>query len=579
MPTLDEQALVEMARAWVSADPESATAAQLAAWIDSRDINALRECFEAPMQFGTAGLRGTVGPGPAHMNLAMIRRATRGLAEYLARKVGGVRTVIIGHDARIDSPRFAREAIATASAAGCEVIEFEGNAPTPLVAFNALRHGAAAGVVVTASHNPPEYNGYKVYSDLGIQIVSPADTLIAEQMHRLTAASEIPVDFKASTRVLSQDAFEQYAQAVLNERPAHDNAAVRVAYTPLHGVGWQAFELVMRLAGHADLHAVPSQVRPDGHFPTVRFPNPEEPGTLDLGMQYASSIGAHLLIANDPDADRLALSLPDEHGQWHALSGNQIGIILMDYLLGKASGTGHAHSAQQPFAVTTVVSTPMADAIAASYRAHLERTLTGFKWLWTASLELSQNPGRRFAIAWEEAMGYSTHSSVRDKDGIAAGLIAADWVAECRASAILPYRRLGELYRRHGAWGGRQLNVHCHGADGAAVMHQSLCRLAEDGPKHLDGIDVASIEDFREGAAGRSKWQGANELFAVRMKDGARIMVRPSGTEPKLKLYVDVPDEVLPHHDPFVRVDLASARAERLGRALIEVMGLQSARD
>lgn len=575
MVSLSLQRILELALSWADADPEPAMAARLREWIAERDERHLRECFETPLLFGTAGLRGVVGPGPGHMNIAVVRRVTRALADYLLANQLGNRPLVIGHDARIDSERFAREAIAVARAAGATVLEFGREVPTPIVAYASLRHSAAAGIVVTASHNPPEYNGYKVYGPTALQIISPMDTSIAERMHQMPGARAIPTEAQTPTTtrcLLGEDTIENYIEDVLKQRPAPIVYPLRIAYTPLHGVGWNTLQRLFTAAGYIDVRPVAEQVDPDGHFPTVTFPNPEEPGTLDLGMRFAQAVSAQALIANDPDADRLALALPDAGGQWHAVTGNQLGVILMDYLLERAVAVGE--SGRQSCVVTTLVSTPMADSVARAHGAHLERTLTGFKWLWTAALELLKDGSRTFTIAWEEALGYSTHTSVRDKDGIAAGLIAADWVAQCHAAGVLPWERLGQLFREHGAWASRQVSVQCSGAHGAAAMRGALEQLGSSPPHTLNGVRVSRFDNYQLGAEERPYWRGQAELFALSFDDESRLLVRPSGTEPKLKLYVDVPAAVGARTDPFAALQQAGRRAEGLAKSLIGAMGL-----
>ncbi len=574
MPNLSLENVIRLAKSWAEADSDPATADELRVLIANANEAQLRACFELPIVFGTAGLRGVVGPGPSHMNLAVVRQVTRALAEYLKENGLAKRPVVVGYDARLDSARFAREAIAVLRAADSTVIEFTGSVPTPLVAYASLLHGASSGIMVTASHNPPEYNGYKVFGATAIQIVSPVDTQIADHMTRQPQARNIPVQYQSDAlmeRILGAECVTAYVDAVLMQRPKPAEHSLRIAYTPLHGVGWNTLRELFRAASYEDVRPVPSQVEPDGHFPTVTFPNPEEPGTLNLGLQFAESMDAHVLIANDPDADRLALALPDNRGRWHALSGNQIGVVLTDYLLERSLAVD---SARQPCVVTTLVSSPMADAIAHWHRAHLERTMTGFKWLWTTALELLRDGSRAFAIAWEEALGYSTHTAVRDKDGIAAGLIAADWVAQCHASGVLPWERLGQLYRQHRAWASRQVNVHCRGADGAIAMRQALDGLGAAPPSDIDGTRVSLFEDYRQGAEARPYWRGQADLLVIHLSDASRVLVRPSGTEPKLKLYVDVPAEVRPADDPFDILEQSGRRAERIARSLIDTLGL-----
>jgi len=565
--------LFEKAREWAAADPDPQTSASLEAWVRGADEREVRCSFEPPMEFGTAGLRGIVGPGPARMNQAVIRRVSRALADQVQESCGPRCKVVVGCDARLDSNRFCREAAGVLAAAGCSVITFDEPVATPMVAFVALREGAAAGVVVTASHNPPEYNGYKVFGGNAIQIVPPFDSQIAQRMARLPGANSIAVASLEPNgtqvhEILGDEWLSIYDEAVLSARPAHAHFPLRIAYTPLHGVGWRHARGLLRAAGYADLHPVPSQVVPDGHFPTVNFPNPEEPGTLKLGMHYAAEVQAHLLIANDPDADRLAMALPDETGHWHAISGNHLGVILTDYLLGCASS-----QSLQSLVVSTVVSTPMVDKVAAAYHARLERTLTGFKWLWTAALELLKDESLAFAIAWEEALGYSTHTGVRDKDGIAAALIAADWAASCLASGHLPYTRLGRLFREHGAWASRQVNIQKAGIEGLRELRARFERLSTQPPTSIAGVKVTDIEDYRIGAPDRPYWRGAADLAILHLSDGSRVLARPSGTEPKLKLYLDVPAEVRSGEDPFEVLRRAEVRAEEMGAFLLDWLG------
>jgi phosphomannomutase len=560
--------LLARARAWADADPEPETAAQLREWIDARVESSLRECFDLPLEFGTAGIRGIVGPGPGRMNQAVVRRVTRAIAEHLESIHGAGSTVVLGCDARLDSQRFTRETAAVLSAAGCKVLQFEKPVPTPLVAFATQRQRAAAGIVVTASHNPPEYNGYKVYGDNAIQIVSPVDTLIVNRIEHLPPAKEIPTSEGSidGISMLGPKCLSEYQESVLESRPKHIHFPLRIAYTPLHGVGWEPVQSLFEQAGYTDLQPVPSQVKPDGRFPTVKFPNPEEPGTLHQGIRLAQSISAHLLLANDPDADRLAMALPDGKGIWHALSGNQLGIVLMDYLLGRAKESKKGH---QPLVVSTLVSTPMADSLANACGARIERTLTGFKWLWTAALEILKDQSLEFLLAWEEALGYSTHESVRDKDGVSAALIAADWAAACHAAGNLPWDRLGQLYREHGAWASRQVNIHKPGTRGAVEIKNAFERLSSSPPGDLNGVKIAEIEDFRKNSELRPLWRGYSELVILRLADQSRILARPSGTEPKLKVYIDVPSEVSAGRDPFSVLEDASIRADEMGRWLV----------
>lgn len=573
-PSLAE--LLNQARAWAESDPEPETARQLRDWIDAANEQSLRECFDLPLEFGTAGIRGVVGPGPGQMNLAVIRRVTKAFADHLAENGPADKPVVVAGDARLDSARFVAETTAVLLAAGRSVLQFIEPVPTPTLAFAVLEYQAAAGIMVTASHNPPEYNGYKVYGHNAIQIVNPVDTQVAERMKSLPPARDIRVmrvaqSVPSNCEVIGAECIERYEASVLKSRPKPLEYPLRIAYTPLHGVGWAPVQSLFRKAGYGDLQPVPTQVKPDGQFPTVNFPNPEEPGTLNQGIRFATDIGAQLLLANDPDADRLAMALPDDLGQWHALTGNQLGIVLMDYLLDRAR---QSTSVFRPLVITTLVSTPMADVLARAFNARIERTLTGFKWLWTATLELLKDKELFLTMAWEEALGYSTHPAVRDKDGVAAALVAADWAAACHAAGVLPWARLGQLYRQHGAWASRQHNVYKPGASGVKEIREALQRLSHQPPSEVDGLRVVEFEDYRNNLTLRPIWRGNSELFILQLADQSRVLVRPSGTEPKLKVYVDVSAEIASSADPFEVLQTADGRADRIGRQLVKWMGL-----
>jgi phosphomannomutase len=561
------------ARDWLDGDPDEATAAKLRELLSLKDERSLRACFEPPMEFGTAGLRGVVGPGPAQMNVAVIRRVTRALASVLDEQTELPKSapVVLGFDGRLDSKTFAAEAVNVLAKAGRPVAFFAEPVPTPVVAFAGLQREAAASVVVTASHNPPEYNGYKVYGAEGIQIVPPFDGAVTAKLAHVGKAVDIPVEPQAFTRGvppvqrLDDRIIDAYVESVLLGRvPAATAQPIRVAYTPLHGVGARCFERVMSRAGYDDVHVEPTQREIDGHFPTVRFPNPEEPATLERGLALATALRADVLLVNDPDADRMGAALPDAQGHFRILSGNEIGVILTDYVL--------AHSAEpaRDLVVSTLVSTPMTRFVAETRGAHFEQTLTGFKWLWTATRTLERERGLRFALCWEEALGYSTHRAVRDKDGIAAALVFADWVSECRREGVLPLSRLGELYRTYGAWGSSPANLVFPGPSGLSDIQGLLARLATQPPSVLLGRRVLHMTDYSRGHETRPRYRGAAAMFVIELEGEARMVVRPSGTEPKLKIYSDVRESVAEGEDPFVVYERARAMARLLAEALIE---------
>lgn len=546
----DADALRTRARAWIAGDPDEATRAELEALVEADDVDALRAAVGGALTFGTAGLRGTVGPGSLRMNRAVVIRTTRGLADHLAAEGLGDRPVVVGFDARPDSRRFAGDVVAVLLAAGFAVAAYPDPAPTPLIAFGVLHLHAAAGVVVTASHNPPAYNGYKVYAANGAQIVPPADADIAAAIAAVGPAAEVPRAAEEWThpRVthLGEAAVAAYVDALTHARPTPPaRTELRFAYTPLHGVGWATLQRVLGSAGH-DVVAAPEQVEPDGRFPTVEFPNPEEPGALDLVRATADERGADVILANDPDADRLAVAVADPAGGWRALTGDQIGVLLGDYLL------AHAEMARTPLVVSTIVSSPMLADVAASHGARHEVTLTGFKWICNAALTLERTEALDFVFGYEEALGYTVGTAVRDKDGIGAAAAFADLASWLAASGRSVLDRLGELYRDHGLWVSVQRNVTRDGPEGRRTLDAAMARLGDEVPGQLAGRKVRQVTDYRVDAETRAPWLGATPLVALEV-DGGRVLVRPSGTEPKLKAYADLRGDLTSTDDWMAR--------------------------
>ncbi len=561
-------------RAWIAADPDPATRAELQALLDAGDEAALADRMGGALAFGTAGLRGVVEAGSNRMNRAVVIRTTRGLADYLLATRPGAGPVVVGFDGRLSSRAFAEDTVGVLAAAGLPVRYFPEVAPTPLVAYAARVLGATAAVVVTASHNPPRDNGYKVYDANAAQIVPPVDTGIAAAIDRVRPAVEVPrlADAMAGgsemARPIEPALTARYVEEVLALRPdVPADRSLRIVYTPMHGVGRLLAERVLRPAGFADFHVVPEQADPDGRFPTVAFPNPEEPGALDLARALAGRVGADLILANDPDADRLAVCLPRD-GEWVALTGNQVGLLLADFLL------EHTGPGPTPLVVNSIVSSPMLAAIAAAYGARFEATLTGFKWIANAALDLEAAAGTRFVFGYEEALGYTAGPVVRDKDGISAALLFAEMAAHCRALGETVWDRLTRLYRRHGLWVSTQRSVVRPGSQGAAEIAAAMELLRHRLPDRLGGAPVAGATDFREGAGQRPRWLAATPLVALDLGEAGRALVRPSGTEPKLKIYVDR-RAALEADDDFARVEAdALAGAQAVAADLAAFLGL-----
>ena len=549
--------VVERARAWILGDPDHRTRAELSALLDSGNRAELADRMDGTLAFGTAGLRGVVEAGSNRMNRATVIRATRGLADFLLARHGGAPAapVVVGRDARPSSSDFMRDAVGVLSAAGLAVRFWEEEVPTPLVAYAVRALGACAGVMITASHNPPPDNGYKVYDANGAQIIPPVDAGIAVAIDRAGAAAEVPLTDAPFRRAgegsgpVPPDTWDGYRKELARLRsPATVDPGLRIVYTPMHGVGWRYMRELLAGAGYRDVHPVDEQAEPDGRFPTLPFPNPEEPGAMDLALVLAGKVGADLVLANDPDADRLGVAVPGADG-WVSLTGNQVGVLLTDYILSRRPARGDANGVQ-PLIVSTIVSSPMAGLVAAARGARFETTLTGFKWIMNAALDIESEGRGALAFGFEEALGHAVGGLVYDKDGLSAALFMADLASECRRRGETVLDRLGALYRRFGLWVSIQHSIRRSGAAGASEISGAMRRLAEDPPDALGGVAVVGRTDYREGAERRPRWLGAASLVELRLQDRTRVLVRPSGTEPKLKMYVDSTRPVTGSDDP-----------------------------
>lgn len=559
------EALVARARAWIAADPDPVTRDAAAELIASGDERALQACFGARLEFGTAGLRGRLGPGPGCMNRALVRQVAAGLGQYLLENTSDAaeRGVIIGRDGRHGSLEFAEDTAAVLAGMGVPVYLYEHVVATPTLSHGVVFVGAAAGVMVTASHNPPEDNGYKVYWRNGAQIVPPHDAGISAAIDAVGSPANAVVPELAELRAaglireVPERAWSDYVARVLACRVHPESGAVAV-YTAMHGVGWAPLQRLVEAAGHPPLVPVPEQVEPDGDFPTVRFPNPEEPGALDLALARAREVGADIVLANDPDADRLAVAIPDGQGGYRALSGNQIGLILADDLL------RHGPAAPGRMVATTIVSSSLLRRVAAAYGARYVETLTGFKWIATAAIA-HDGP---FVMGFEEALGYTVGPTVRDKDGLSAALIFLDLASWCKRRGVSLASHLEDLYRRIGYVGSLQRSLTLPGLDGSAQIEAMMAGLRAAPPAALGGVGVAQLRDVSRGtvtdlATGEVHALDlpASNVLAFDLADGGRVLVRPSGTEPKIKFYVEIAESISPDES------LGACEARALGRA------------
>jgi phosphomannomutase len=571
---MNSAALREQAEAWRRADPDPATVEELSRVLASGDGADLADRFAGNLEFGTAGLRGVLGAGPNRMNRAVVRRTTAGLARYLKQQVPDVATrgVVVGRDGRRMSAEFAEDTACVLAAEGIPAFVFPELGPTPLAAFALLHLNAAAAVMITASHNPPEYNGYKLYWSNGAQIIPPHDTQIAAAIDAVEPANQVRLLTVAEARQkglwrdIPGTVGEAYLKAILGLR-VHQRGSdsLSIVYTAMHGVGGKWMEQAMKAAGFPRFHPVVEQQQPDGTFPTVRFPNPEEPGAMDLSLATAERVKADLVLANDPDADRLAVMTRDAAGTLRMLTGNEVGVLLGHYLLTQGTKRGRPHVA------TTIVSSTQLGQIASDLNVDYDEVLTGFKWIANRALEREQGDGTQFIFGYEEALGYTVGTVVRDKDGVSAALVFADLAAWCesRQKTVLGY--LEEIQRKHGLFVGAQKNFTFPGAEGA----QTISRIMEGFRRaQVDKVGPYAVrvrKDYKRGeATAGSKVERLtlppSNVIAYELEGGGRVTLRPSGTEPKIKYYFEL-KETLRAGESMAQ---ARARAEERLQAFID---------
>ncbi|MEU0113085.1 phospho-sugar mutase [Streptomyces bobili] len=525
--------LIARARTWLAEDPDPETRDELAALLDAGDVTELTARFAGTLQFGTAGLRGELGAGPMRMNRAVVIRAAAGLAAYLRGRGNGEGLVVIGYDARHKSEAFARDTAAVMTGAGLRAAVLPRPLPTPVLAF-AIRHlGAVAGVEVTASHNPPRDNGYKVYLGDGSQIVPPADAEIAAEIDAIRALDDVPRP-DGGWEVLDDSVLDAYLARTDAVLSAGSPRTARTVYTAMHGVGKDVLLAAFARAGFPEPVLVAEQAEPDPEFPTVAFPNPEEPGAMDLAFAKARETDPDLVIANDPDADRCAVAVRDGE-RWRMLRGDEVGALLAAHLVSRGARGTFAES---------IVSSSLLGRIAEKAGLPYEETLTGFKWI-------ARVDGLRYG--YEEALGYCVDpEGVRDKDGITAALLVTELASELKERGRTLLDLLDDLAVEHGLHATDQLSVR---VEDLSVIARAMERLRERPPTELAGLAIIRAEDLSKGTDRLPPTDGLRYTL-----DGARVVVRPSGTEPKLKCYLEV---VVPVGSPD-GLPAAHARAAEL---------------
>lgn len=526
-PPLD--AAIALARAWMAQDPDPATRADLDALVarasagDAAAVAELIARFDGRLDFGTAGLRGELGAGPTRMNRVLVAQAAAGLAAYLLTREPNP-SVVIGYDGRHNSAIFARDSAEIMQAAGVHATLLPRLLPTPVLAFAVRFFGASAGVMVTASHNPAADNGYKVYlggGDGGSQIVPPADAEIQAAILEVARGSIADLPRSTSFAIAGEEVIDAYCAATSKvARAGAPASTLRYVYTPMHGVGLETARAVFADAGFPEMHVVPAQAHPDADFPTVAFPNPEEPGAMDLALALAEEIDADLIIANDPDADRVAVGVKDSSG-WRRLSGNEVGWLL-GWRAARAAG-GTASASEKRSLACSLVSSPALGAVAAASGLEWIETLTGFKWI-------SRAPGLVFG--YEEALGYLVDpEKVRDKDGISAAVAVLEEFAALKAQGITYEQHLASFAEQFGGYASSQISIRV--AD-LSIIPATMAKLRSAPPTVVNGLEVEAVDDFMTGIDGFAP----NDILRLRFA-GGRVILRPSGTEPKLKCYLD----------------------------------------
>ena len=553
---MNEAQIRARALAWKDGDPDPTTRAELSALLEKPLAQTdLADRFAAPLEFGTAGLRGVIGAGPNRMNRAVVRRTSAGLAAYVLAHVPDAQTrgIVIGYDGRTLSREMAEDSAGVFAAAGVHARLFSHVAATPLTSFATKHHGAAAGVMVTASHNPAEYNGYKVYWSNSAQIIPPTDAGIAEAIAGIGAAKDVPLlpleeaTSKGLLTWLGEETERVYLDAIA-KLGVHEGGAreMPIVYTAMHGVGNALAMRAFAEASFTHVTSVPEQADPDPAFPTVAFPNPEEKGAMDLSLALARKMKADLVIANDPDADRLAVAVPDASlaSGYRQLTGNQVGVLLGSYLLTEGPATG------KRVMLASLVSSPMLGHICGELGVHYEETLTGFKWIANRAMQLESTEGYQFVFGYEEALGYTVGDVVRDKDGISAARLVAEMAAFLKGRGSSLAAELERVYRRFGLYVSEQVSLTRKGTEGAREIAAIMEKLRAKSPAAIGKLAVLAVRDLetsvrtgKDGATTKLTLPRSNVLI-FELEGGNRIIARPSGTEPKAKLYFDVKEAI-----------------------------------
>ena len=521
------------------------------------DEKEIEDRFYTELSFGTAGMRGVLGAGMNRMNKYNVRRATKGLAGFLKEDPENAkRGVVIGYDSRNFSAEFAKDTALVLCAEGVKAYLFDALRPVPILSY-AVRHlGAIAGIVITASHNPPEYNGYKVYGEDGAQVAPEAAAGITKWI-RQTAYTDCRLADEAEAKgsgllqiIGNAEVDDDYIAAIKTlaispELLAKEGAKLNIVYTPLHGSGNVPVRRVLGEIGLTNLAVVKEQEMPDPNFSTIKVPNPEDPGAYDLAFKKAAEVGASVIFATDPDCDRLGVAVKDGGGEWHLLTGNQIGCVLLHYILSSLDKAGKLP--KDGAAVKSIVSTSLANRICERYGVAMFETLTGFKFIGEKIQQFMDAGDHTFLFGFEESYGFLSSTFVRDKDGVNASLLVSEVACACMDAGITLYDRVQEIFAEYGYYIEKVVSTTLPGKDGLARMKEIMSGLRAKPPKEIGGLAVAAIRDYLKGTResnGKTEPTGLPEsdVLYFELEGGNWVCVRPSGTEPKIKLYVNAND-------------------------------------
>jgi phosphoglucomutase len=556
---MENEKIIARAKAYISEEKDEKFAAEVKALIEKNDIKELEDRFYQDLEFGTGGLRGIIGGGTNRMNTCVINKATQGLANYFLKTFpdkakAGTLSAVIAYDSRRYSDVFAEATALIFAANGFKTYLFTSLRPTPELSFAIRTLGCDTGVVVTASHNPPQYNGYKAYWNDGAQVTEPHDTGIIGEVNAVKTVKTIGRDeaIKAGKLVLIDHIIDEKYWAMAKSklfRPELIKAKakeVKIVYTPLHGTGAMHVEKVLGDLGLTVI-TVPEQKKPDGNFPTVSYPNPEEAAALKMAVELGEKEKADVVMATDPDADRFGSAVPGSDGKFVLISGNQMGALLTDYVCLSLKETGKMPS--NPAMIRSIVTSALGDRIAKSYGVDVVECLTGFKWIASVMADFEKTKKHEYVFGYEESYGYNVETEVRDKDGVSAAAMCAEMTLYWRSKGKSLLDRLGELWIEHDYFEEKAISKGFPGASGGETMKNLMAKLRKEGLTSLGGKKVAKIRDVKEGTvydpANPGKKDKANlpssNVLQFFLEDGTVVSARPSGTEPKIKFYISCP--------------------------------------